>query len=459
MNEPDRKNRMIEILMEGDMSRQEAAETAQTMLMLGALEPPYPSAGSAARLVGRLTPRVSERRQVRERRSPWRALALCGFAAIAIFATAFAASPKLRATVTGWFASNTVLSIGSISFVDARHGWLLGVANTQAICPVTQRCGLEMRETNDGGRTWYPIHAPAVYGAGSIYFATIRDGWIYGKGLWSTHDGGRTWHKITSRYTLDLQATAGRVWALESPCQLGLRCHLILRRSPLGRDAWHGVGTSPARTSLVGTSLTVFGTSGAYLLTTGQVGQGVSQQQVTKLYATSNAGATWHKRSAPCASAQEAGLAGDAYQASLTTKNGINLFLMCGGMPGAGEQPKALFASQDGGRQWHEVTFARAYRYEKRHPGGLPENGYIGQFHESGSGKLWLALYEWSLMTSTDGGRTWRQSLPWPQPDTNGGGLTAMAFAGRLQAWAVGDPRTVFHTTDGGRHWTYVQVK
>ena len=437
------------------MSRQEATETAEAMLMLGTLEPPYTWAESAASLVGRLTPRVAARRQVKEKRSPWRAVALCALAAVAILATAFAASPKLRATVTGWFASNAVLNVDSISFVNTQHGWILGMANTQAICPVTQRCGLELRATDNGGRTWFPLDAPKAYGAGSIYFANTRDGWIYGKGLWSTHDGGRFWRKVTSLYTEDLQARAGSVWALESSCQLGLGCRAAVRRSAIGRDAWQGVSTVPARAAFAGAYLTLFGKSGAYLLTNGLSGSGVSQRQVEGLYVTFNVGGSWRKRSAPCASAQEPGIGGEA---SLATNNGIDLFVMCAGMPGTGEQPKALFASQDGGKKWHEVALARGYNYERQHPGGLPENGYLGQFHVNPSGQLWLALERWSVLTSNDGGRTWRQSLAYPEPDTNGGGVTAMAFAGRREAWAVGDPRTIFHTTDGGEHWTYIQV-
>jgi hypothetical protein len=106
------------------MSQQEASETAQSMLMLGALRPPYPSAESTARLVGQLMPRVAARRPVKERRSPVRTLALCGFAVIAIFATAFAASPALRASLTKWFATNSVGYVTDITFVDAHHGWL-----------------------------------------------------------------------------------------------------------------------------------------------------------------------------------------------------------------------------------------------------------------------------------------------------------------------------------------------
>jgi photosystem II stability/assembly factor-like uncharacterized protein len=434
------------MLMEGDMSRQEAGETADSMLILGALTPPYPTAESTARLVGRLVPRVAAKRRVATSRSPWRAVALCGFAAIAIFATAFAASPALRATMTRWFVANSVLYVTDISFVDGRHGWLLGVANTQAVCPRTTRCGLELRATNNGGRTWYPMHPPTAYGSYSVYFGTVHDGWIFGKGLWSTHDGGRTWRRITDRYTQDVQSKAGTVWALESPCQPDIPCHLSLARSTIGRDSWHTVETIPETASLIQPHLTVFSKISADLLTAGN------------LFETSDTGVTWQRRSAPCGS-HAAGVVGLPFQQSLATRNGSDLFVMCSGMPGAGEQPKTLFASQDGGRDWRQVSSARGYKYDLHHHGSLPENGYVGQFSEAKSGRLWLSLERGALLTSTDGGRMWRQVLSYPQPDTNGGGLTSMAFVGNLQAWAVGDPRTVFHTTDGGRHWIHVRVQ
>ena len=31
---------------------------------------------------------------------------------------------------------------------------------------------------------------------GSVTFADARNGWLYGPGLWATHNGGASWHKV-----------------------------------------------------------------------------------------------------------------------------------------------------------------------------------------------------------------------------------------------------------------------
>jgi photosystem II stability/assembly factor-like uncharacterized protein len=113
-----------------------------------------------------------------------------------------------------------------LSFVDALHGWALGIS-----CPATDgTCSLVLRATNDGGRTWRALPAPTTappyrgdagntVHVGSIRFADVHDGWAFGPGLYATRDGGRTWSPDRRIGAVVALAPRGRsVWAISSTC-------------------------------------------------------------------------------------------------------------------------------------------------------------------------------------------------------------------------------------------------
>jgi len=107
------------------------------------------------------------------------------------------------------------------------------------------------------GARWHFRKAPAVRffndaGASrgqvsrvsSVVFASRRDGWLYGPGLWSTRDGGARWHRLSLGGGIDaMAASAGTVYAVVSPHGGGRE---ELYRSSAGKDAWaRAIGRRP----------------------------------------------------------------------------------------------------------------------------------------------------------------------------------------------------------------------
>jgi photosystem II stability/assembly factor-like uncharacterized protein len=66
------------------------------------------------------------------------------------------------------------------------------------------------------------------------------------------------------------------------------------------------------------------------------------------------------------------------------------------------------------------------------------------------AGECFVAVGEWGhVVRSCDGGSSWRQAAHVPTRRT----LTAVAFVGARQGWAVGHDALVLHTRDGGERW------
>jgi photosystem II stability/assembly factor-like uncharacterized protein len=83
----------------------------------------------------------------------------------------------------------------SADFVDASHGWLLGLAAQASQDQALFR-------TRDGGLTWTGLGNPVLSRdwAYRIVFANTRDGWLYsqsaGQYAYKSVDGGTTWNRI-----------------------------------------------------------------------------------------------------------------------------------------------------------------------------------------------------------------------------------------------------------------------
>ncbi len=109
------------------------------------------------------------------------------------------ALPEVRVTVVDSDTTpyTPTIQIVDFSFVDAQRGWILGT-HCQKTCPV------QIRATNDGGRTWRALPAPIADIAWidwtpdpglvhSIRFVDAQHGWAFLPGFFSTNDGGKTW--------------------------------------------------------------------------------------------------------------------------------------------------------------------------------------------------------------------------------------------------------------------------
>jgi photosystem II stability/assembly factor-like uncharacterized protein len=83
-----------------------------------------------------------------------------------------------------------------LDFVDAQHGWIMVRMNGNTAVSI----GV-LRATEDGGKTWKSLGAPA---AGPVRFVTPNEGWMEGgptedvtQGIYVTRDGGRNWTLLT----------------------------------------------------------------------------------------------------------------------------------------------------------------------------------------------------------------------------------------------------------------------
>ena len=265
MTESQRRSSVINALMEAGMTNDEAAESAGGIMMLDAWQAPPLPAGSDARLVDSLLPAVG--RQIRSARRPLlRALSLAGIAAILVCATAFAASPKLRSTVTGWFASGTTvrspLVLGSVDFLNPKLGFV-AVGNTR-----THQGYLY--KTTDGGDSWRL----------SLRFRTGGD--LPNMGLLGT--------SLTF-----LNQQVGFLYTARSSSVLAHKVthiHAVLQRTVDGGRSWTRVKL-PNEPWQIDSSLSFVSRTEAWYLI-GAWGS-VSGQTGAALFHTSNAGRTWRE--------------------------------------------------------------------------------------------------------------------------------------------------------------------
>jgi photosystem II stability/assembly factor-like uncharacterized protein len=113
---------------------------------------------------------------------------------------------------------DVVARIASVQFVDATHGWasgldLIGNGNRFAM----------IERTVDGGRTWRTTSHNCAACGGSLSFVDARHGFsLTGSTLFASGDGGKRWHRVGAaplRATIDF-GDAAHGWALTAAGQL-----------------------------------------------------------------------------------------------------------------------------------------------------------------------------------------------------------------------------------------------
>lgn len=373
----------------------------------------------------------------------WRRMLACLTAAALLAACSGAAPDRAQGTAAH---GGGVLTVLSASFVSASEGWLLATpcADQAQTCRT-----IVVRKTADGGRSWYEVRAPDAPPAdmfqgnppatavGTILFSSARSGWSFGPALWQTSDGGLTWRKMNSPGgpVVDLGVAGDRVLAITSRCRdHGSACIFRVYSAPDGSDDWRAVPGA-----------TLSGVQSAQLV----VSDGVAYvfaiaRDFTKpllLAGPVNGSAPWRPRPDPCTSAWSGGLA---------AAPGGWLFLGCGFEPGAGNQVKAAYLSDDGARNWRKLA-------------SPPFGGYLAGASMSTGGTIFLSGERMDIYISWDRGRSWHES---PSLE-NAAGLAGAGFP--LVGLTVTDtegfafqegafPQQVWLSRDGGRHWTPVTI-
>jgi photosystem II stability/assembly factor-like uncharacterized protein len=175
-----------------------------------------------------------------------------------------------------------------------------------------------------------------------------------------------------------------------------------------------------------------------------------------RLLSTSDGGKTWSSLALPCSQT-------DAQWAKATDELFVSLptarraWAVCVSEPGAGNQGKTVYRSDDGGRSWTIVANRPLFRRPKAASGGLSSYGYPAgvSFSRQGSGLLWES--RGTLDLSRDGGRHWKAlRVATPEVDS---GLSAQMLSRELGFALLfnGDlGYRLLATADGGTEWRLV---
>jgi len=339
------------------------------------------------------------------------------------------------------------LTVLSASFVSGSVGWLLATpcADQVATCRT-----VVMRETADGGRTWFAVPAPDAPPAdmfqgsppanavGAVVFTGGGEGWAFGPALRQTRDGGATWQKMSGPGgpVQDLAVAGDRVLAATGRCGMNRwTCGFRVYEAAAGSDDWRAV-PGAAGTGVGSARLVVSGGVGYVFATTADLGPPVL------LAGPVNGSARWRPVPVPCRG---------AWSGALAAALGGWLFLGCGLEPSAGNQFKTAWVSGDGGRDWREVA-------------SPPFGGYLQDASMSPGGTIFLSGGRMDIYVSWDRGRGWHESPSLENAANLAGagfsltgsimtdtrGFAVQEGAGQQQIWI---------TSDGGRDWTPVTVR
>lgn len=318
----------------------------------------------------------------------------------------------------------------SVTFVSQSTGFVLGTA------PCASGSCLAVARTDDGGRTWSGVPAPAARyannvtdseGVHSIRFATADDGWIFGPELWSTHDGGAHWTKQSPL------AGAGAVWALEAangtahaavfdPSSPSIR----LLTTGVTSDSWQAAATSlPVGSGPVPQVQIVLQGASGWADVVNRVVVGGARL----------GGGTWTAWTPPCSN--------DNGPLTLAGVSPTTLVALCNaGVYGASADSVGWHAklSTDGGS-----SFANAWAT-------VPAHCCFERFAAASTSTMVVASTAGGIIATFDGGHTWA-TVSTVAVDTD------MGFTTPSQGVAVDDQSgTLVMTYDGGHTWVKAAI-
>jgi len=277
--------------------------------------------------------------------------------------------------------------VDSASFVSARRGFILG-ARDCSLLP----CKALVESTTSGGRAWkkaLPAPGVSLVPAGSskprsavssVLFANVRDGWLYGPGLWASTDAGVQWHRIFLHGDVVALAAADGVAfaAVQSPTASFLTARLY--ESRVGSAKWTLVrGVQPQNAITVSRHSVWVGVAG--------VESGV--------WRSTDSGKHWSQLSFSCPSP-------DISASAVAAASPSRVAIACSDQsyPLPGSSTKEVFTSANGGRTFHLA-------------GTPPEPGNVVSLAMPPGKPKVLELEAASgatfLYRSTNGGKTWQE--------------------------------------------------
>lgn len=287
--------------------------------------------------------------------------------------------------------TGTFAWLHSVFFVDERRGWAVGSKGA-------------LLSTTDGGATWELKSPPTEDALRDVFFNDAATGWLVCERsmfkpmekdesvsyLLKTTDGGGSWSRVevTRGADVDVKLAGVRFADREHGWVYGEMGALFVTRN--GGGSWERQRV-PTRHLLLGA---------AFLdAHTGWLSGGGMT-----ILKTEDGGATWRAGMVYLPAAVEG-------QSKPKIEERV------------GVEQLELPTRQVGGRRLNAVWFAS------------PEQG-------------WAVGAEGVIISTNDGGRTWR-----PQVSGVGDDLFDVKFFDAAEGWAVGSGGTMLHTRDGGRIW------
>lgn len=345
----------------------------------------------------------------------------------------------------------------SVTFVGTGNNTVVGAVIGQAGSPghcATSDCTSLAYTANYGG-SWYGLSAPVApgpaggTGVSQLRFATMKDGWAFGPGLYETSQGGWPWQQEDThgQRVVALEAVAARAFAVFASCtgsgpDYSAHCsRYSLWTSVPGSRTWTPVAVPAPFQSMASASaapqLVIAGGTSGYLLTPSG-----------DLLAGSVSGGPWRVAGhAPCAPAAAGSTSGAQFAAGPGA-----LLLACDSTApsvspgtnqtspgGTGGLTITLYSSATGSA-WHQKQLAIV--------AGAPTS-----LASAAPGQAVLATTQ-GIEYSADGGTTWHLGrFAGPAPV---GGFRYAGMTNQTQGVAVPvNPAlgAIWVTSDGGQSW------
>jgi photosystem II stability/assembly factor-like uncharacterized protein len=307
-----------------------------------------------------------------------------------------------------------------LSYADRQHGWYVDSHGSALVA---------LERTKNGGKTFDVLKTSFTYAAGGgagVLFPSARLGFLWGfiatpyGTLVRTTDGGATWRGVSwseLAFADDVVfSDADHGWAASHDDPYTPEGGVIAK-SDDGGASWksvHRVAGDGEPTELAAPTA-----SHCYVL------QRHRSRPTLRLFATSDGGRTWSRRSLPSAISR-AGWDGHP-QPSMAFPRPQTGWL-------AGEAGQ-VFKTRDGGKTWR--------RQRSRTTRSLTDVCFVDVRFG------WISGERGVLLTTRDGGAHWRR-----QASGTSARLHTVHFVDRRHGWAApwyGGPR--LRTVDGGRTW------